>query len=102
MPKPSKSAGKTAAKPARKPLRTGAISMRELQKMSAGAIEALSHPVPIKSGERTVGILSPGPRRISREEMAEISEAIRKARDARSKEVDARLAAYLGEPVDEE
>jgi hypothetical protein len=102
MPKPLKYAGKSAPKPARKPLRTGAVSMRELQKMSAGAIEALPHPVPIRSGDWTAGMLSPGPRRISREEMEEISEAIRKARDARSKEVDARLAACLGEPVDEE
>ncbi|MBL8589856.1 MAG: hypothetical protein JNK46_15090 [Methylobacteriaceae bacterium] len=101
MPRPSKSAGKSTPKPARKPLRTGVVTMRELQKMSAGAIEALPHPVPIKSGDRTVGILSPGPRRISPEEMAEIAASIRAAAAARSKEADARLAAYIGEPVDE-
>lgn len=105
MPKssdPSKSAAKAATPSPRKTLRRDAISMRELQKMSAGAIEALTHPVPIKSGERTVGVLSPHPRRISREAMRDIREAIEKAREARSKDVDARLAAYLGEPVDEE
>ncbi|MEH3147592.1 MAG: hypothetical protein PGN34_20105 [Methylobacterium frigidaeris] len=38
---------------------TSAISMRELQKMSAGAIQALPHAVPIKNGTATVGILLP-------------------------------------------
>jgi len=38
---------------------TRAISMRELQKLSAGAIQALQHPVPIKNGTATVGILVP-------------------------------------------
>jgi hypothetical protein len=36
-----------------------AITMRELQKMSAGAIQALKRPTPIKSGTTTVGILYP-------------------------------------------
>jgi hypothetical protein len=36
-----------------------AISMRELQKMSAGAIQALPHAVPIKSGGDTVALLVP-------------------------------------------
>ncbi|WP_288588733.1 hypothetical protein [uncultured Methylobacterium sp.] len=36
-----------------------AISMRELQKMSAGAIQALPHALPIKNGTATVGILLP-------------------------------------------
>lgn len=35
------------------------ISMRELQKMSAAAIEALPHPMPIKNGSRTVAMLVP-------------------------------------------
>lgn len=36
-----------------------AISMREFQKMSAGAIQALPHAMPIKNGTATVGILLP-------------------------------------------
>jgi hypothetical protein len=36
-----------------------AISMRELQRMSAGAIKILPHAMPIKSGTATVGILLP-------------------------------------------
>lgn len=35
------------------------ISMRELQKISAGAIQALPHAVPIKNGTATVGVLVP-------------------------------------------
>jgi hypothetical protein len=35
------------------------ISMRELQKMSAGAIQALDGPVTIRSGSAEVGILYP-------------------------------------------
>ena len=38
---------------------TRAISMRELQKISAGAIQALPHAVPIKNGTTTVGVLLP-------------------------------------------
>ncbi len=36
-----------------------AVTMRELQKMSAAAIKALPHAVPIKSGDETVGMLMP-------------------------------------------
>jgi hypothetical protein len=35
------------------------VTMRELQKMSAGAIQALPHPVPITSGSAVVGLLVP-------------------------------------------
>lgn len=38
---------------------TSAITMRELQKMSAGAIQALPHPVPVKNGTATVALLVP-------------------------------------------
>jgi hypothetical protein len=38
---------------------TRAISMRDLQKLSAGAIQALPHAVPIKNGAATVGVLLP-------------------------------------------
>lgn len=36
-----------------------AISMRELQKLSADKIRRLPHPVPIKCGGETIGMLSP-------------------------------------------
>jgi hypothetical protein len=36
-----------------------AVTMRELQKMSAATIKALPHAVPIKSGNETVAILTP-------------------------------------------
>lgn len=36
-----------------------AISMHDLQKLSAGAIQALPHAVPIKNGTATVGVLLP-------------------------------------------
>jgi hypothetical protein len=39
-------------------MRTG-VTMRELQKMSAGAIEALPHPIPITNGKVVIGLLSP-------------------------------------------
>lgn len=35
------------------------ISMRELQKLSAGAIEALPDVTPVRNGERTVALLVP-------------------------------------------
>ena len=36
-----------------------AVTMRELQKMSAATIKALPHAVPIKSGDETVAFLTP-------------------------------------------
>ena len=36
-----------------------AVTMRELQKMSAATIKALPHAIPIKSGNETVGMLTP-------------------------------------------
>jgi hypothetical protein len=36
-----------------------AVTMRELQKMSAATIKALPHAIPIKSGDETVGMLMP-------------------------------------------
>jgi hypothetical protein len=99
--KAKKPVARAAATGARKTAPVESISMRELQKISAQTIEALRHPVPIKSGDRTVAILSPLPKRIPPEGMAEVMEAIRKAAATRSKEADARLAAYLGEPLDD-
>lgn len=36
-----------------------AVTMRELQKMSAATIRAMPHPVPVKNGDETVGVLAP-------------------------------------------
>ena len=36
-----------------------AVTMRELQKMSAAKLKALPHSIPIKSGDETVAILTP-------------------------------------------
>lgn len=36
-----------------------AVTMRELQKMSAAAIKALPHTMPVKAGDETVGVLAP-------------------------------------------
>jgi hypothetical protein len=41
------------------PPKPKAISIRDLQKMSAGAIQALEGPTPVKSGTAVVAILSP-------------------------------------------
>jgi hypothetical protein len=37
----------------------GHISIRELQKISGEAVRSLPGPTPVKSGERTVGLLIP-------------------------------------------
>ncbi|SFC89692.1 hypothetical protein SAMN05428997_11383 [Bosea sp. CRIB-10] len=75
------------------------VTMRELQKMSAGAIQALPHPVPIKSGSATVGLLVP----VKRPDTARISAALKRA-DAYhatlSPETKLRLERFLGERDD--
>ena len=55
------------------------ISMRELQKMSAAAIEALPHAVPIRNGSKTVAMLVPlkiPPREQVEKVMAQIDASI--------------------------
>ena len=99
--KAKKPVARAAATGARKTAPVESITMRELQKISARTIEALPHPVPITSGGRTVAILTPSPKRIPPEGIEKIEAAIEKARASRSKDFDARLAAYLGEPLDE-
>jgi len=75
------------------------VTMRELQKMSAGAIQALPHPVPIKSGSATVGLLVP----IKKPDTARISDALKRS-DAYhatlSSETKLRLERFLGERDD--
>ncbi|TCR60654.1 hypothetical protein [Bosea sp. BK604] len=72
------------------------VTMRELQKMSAGAIQALPHPVPIKSGTATVGLLVP----VKKPDTETISAALKRSDDyhaALSPDMKLRLERFLGE-----
>src|SRR5258708_4844723 len=77
------------------------ISIRDLQKISSEAIGALPGPTPVKSGDRTVGLLVPlkgaDPDRLAA--VLARAEALAKGRDAAAD--DAALSAF-GEvdPVD--
>lgn len=77
------------------------ISIRDLQKISGEAIGALPGPTPVKSGERTVGLLIPlkstDPDRLAA--VLRRAEALGRGRDAKAD--DAALAGF-GEvdPVD--
>lgn len=75
------------------------VTMRELQKMSAGAIQALPHSVPIKSGSATIGLLVP----VKRPDAGRISAALKRS-DAYhaglSPETRLRLERFLGERDD--
>ena len=77
------------------------ISIRDLQKLSAETIGALPGPTPVKSGDRTVGLLLPlkaaDPERLAA--VLARAEALAKGRDAKAD--DAALAPF-GEvdPVD--
>lgn len=75
------------------------VTMRELQKLSAGSIQALPHAVPIKSGSATVGLLVP----VRKPDTARISAALKRA-DAYhatlSPETKLRLERFLGERAD--
>lgn len=72
----------------------GHINIRELQKLSAETIGALPGPTPIKSGNRTVGLLIPltraDPGRLAA--VLADAEALAKARDP--KEDEAFLAQF--------
>ncbi|SEO95367.1 hypothetical protein SAMN04487843_105170 [Methylobacterium sp. ap11] len=73
-----------------------AISMRELQKMSAGAIQALPHPVPIKNGTATVGVLLPI-HSVSPETMRKVLADIDAAATRRTPEENAAIDRLLAE-----
>lgn len=77
------------------------ISIRDLQKISGEAIGALPGPTPVKSGERTVGLLIPL-KAADTERLAAIlirAEALARGRDAAAD--DAALAAFGDvDPVD--
>jgi hypothetical protein len=73
-----------------------AITMRELQKMSAGAIRALPHAVPVKSGATTVALLVPI-QKAPPELVASVLARIDAAAAERSPEQTAALEIALGE-----
>lgn len=73
-----------------------AISMRDLQKLSAGAIQALPHAVPIKNGTATVGVLLPV-HHVSAEYLRTVMAEIETAAAARSPEENAAIDALLAE-----
>jgi hypothetical protein len=77
------------------------ISIRDLQKISGESIGLLPGPTPVKSGDRTVGLLVPL-RSADPDRLAAIlakAEALAKGRDHRSD--DAALAEFGGvDPVD--
>jgi hypothetical protein len=72
------------------------ITMRELHKMSAGAIRSLPHVVPVKSGAATVPLLVPI-RKASPELVASVLARIDAAAAKRSLERRAALEVALGE-----
>lgn len=77
------------------------ISIRDLQKISGEAIGALAGPTPVKSGERTVGLLIPmksaDPDRLAA--LLKRAAALARGRDAAAD--DAALAAFGDvDPVD--
>jgi hypothetical protein len=73
-----------------------AITMRELQKMSARTIEALPHAVPIKNGTATVALLVPI-QKASKELVDQVLARIDAAAAKRSPKRRAALEAMLGE-----
>ena len=70
------------------------ISIRDLQKMSSETIAALPGPTPVKSGDRTVAILTPlrKPDLVKLEALMRRAEELAKTRDP--KEDDAALAQF--------
>ena len=69
---------------------TSAISMRNLQKLSASAIQALPHAVPIKNGTATVGVLVPM-HTLSRRYLTKVLADIEAAAERRSPEQEAAI-----------
>jgi hypothetical protein len=72
------------------------VTMRELQKMSAGAIEALPHAVPITSGKAVIGLLSPV-RKTDSEAIAKLVSEARAEFDQLSPEMQARIERFLAD-----
>jgi hypothetical protein len=73
-----------------------AVTMRELQKMSAATIKALPHAVPIKSGDEVVGMLTPL-KRPDPEKIKQVLDRIADDYAALSPETQQWLQRYLDE-----
>lgn len=74
---------------------TASISMRELQKISADKIRALTHPVPITCGAETVALLVPHAAGRT-ERLRRLAERSAELAAQRSPEERARIAERLG------
>jgi antitoxin (DNA-binding transcriptional repressor) of toxin-antitoxin stability system len=76
-----------------------AISMRELQKMSAKQIETLPHPVPITSDGRTIALLQPfrSPREASANRNNDLEETFRRFDDSLTPKQKQEIAKLLAE-----
>ena len=72
------------------------VTMRELQKMSAGAIQALPHPVSITSGSAVVGLLVPT-KKTDAEELEAIYKEARAEYEELSPEMQARIDRFLAD-----
>jgi hypothetical protein len=75
---------------------TRTISMRDLQKLSAGAIQALPHAVPIKNGTATVGVLVPV-HSLSKDYLREVLARIDEAAAKHTPEENAAIERLLAE-----
>ena len=73
---------------------TSAITMRELQKISASGIASLPHTVPIRNGRRTVGFLVPL-RKAPAELVERAARMMEEERAARSPEDEAAISEAL-------
>lgn len=73
-----------------------AVTMRELQKMSAASIKALPHAIPITSGHETVGMLTPL-KKPDREEMKAVLDRIEEHYAVLPAETKEWLQRYLDE-----
>ena len=73
-----------------------AITMRELQKMSARTIAALPRAVPIRSGTETVAILTPL-KKASPELIAQVAAILAEAEAQRTDEERAAIAEIMRE-----
>lgn len=72
------------------------VTMRELQKMSAGAIQALPHPVPITSGSAMIGLLVPT-KRTDSDALARAAREAREEYEKLSPEMQARIERFLAD-----
>ncbi len=72
------------------------VTMRELQKMSAAAIQALPHPVPITSGSAMIGLLVPT-KKTDSEALARIEQEARDEFESLSPAMQARIERFLDE-----